>query len=322
MFPAMKRVWISAVSVLVLAACGSGAPESFQGYVEGEYVLVASPYGGTLERLGVARGQALLGGTPLFVLEHAAETDAVRQADAQLKAAAARLSNLAQARRKPEQAALQAQVDNADAALRLSVLQLEQQEKLAKEGFISATGLAAARAAHDRDVAQTENARAQLATARLSLGRDAELTAARADAEAARAALGQAKTKLAQKSPAAPAAALVQDTFFTVGEWVPPATPVVSLLPPGNVKIRFFVPETAIARIKPGQTMQASCDACPAPVAAKVIYVSTQTEYTPPVIYGRDSRAKLVYLVEAKPDAGGATRLTPGQPVDVRIAAP
>jgi HlyD family secretion protein len=171
-------------------------------------------------------------------------------------------------------------------------------------------------------VAQTENARAQLATARLSLGRDAELTAARADAEAARAALGQAKTKLEQKSPAAPAAALVQDTYFTVGEWVPPATPVVSLLPPGNVKIRFFVPETAIARIKPGQTVQASCDACPAPVEAKVIYVSTQTEYTPPVIYGRDSRAKLVYLVEAKPDVGGATRLTPGQPVDVRIAAP
>jgi len=315
----MKRAWLAGGLAAALAGCGGDAPGGYQGYVEGEFVLVASPWGGTLETLAVARGQAVAAGAPLFALEHATESAAVGQAQAQMDAAKARLTNLSQARRSPEQAALAAQIDSARAALQLSSLQLAQQDKLAHAGFISDTALAAARAARDRDAAQLENAQAQLATARLSLGRDAELAAARADAEAARAALDQARTKLAQKALAAPAAARVQDTYFSVGEWVPPATPVVSLLPLGNVKLRFFVPETVVATIRPGQRMQAACDGCAGPIYANVIYVSSQAEYTPPVIYGRESRAKLVYLVEARPEGEAVAKLAPGQPVDVKL---
>ncbi len=315
----MTRI-ASIVLALFLAACsGKQVDGVYQGYVEGEFVQVGSPIGGTLESLSVTRGQNVAAGAPLFALERATETAAVAQAEAQLKAAQARLANLGQGRRLPELNALQAAVDNANAALRLSSLQLTQQEQLAKSGFISDTALAAARAAKERDIAQLANATAQLATARLSVGRDAELAAALADSDAARAALDQAKTRRAQKVLLAPAAARVQDTYFTAGEWVPPASPVVNLLPPGNVKLRFFVPENVVATIKPGQPLSASCDACGAAIAAKVNYVSAQAEYTPPVIYGRDSRAKLVYLIEARPDGGGGFRLSPGQPVDVRL---
>ncbi|MBL8482539.1 MAG: HlyD family secretion protein, partial [Rhodocyclaceae bacterium] len=118
-----------------------------------------------------------------------------------------------------------------------------------------------------------------------------------------------------------PAAALVQDTYFVAGEWVPAGTPIVSLLPPGNIKLRFFVAQGEVAGIKPGDRVEASCDGCAAPIAATVSYVAPQPEYTPPVIYSKDSRGKLVFLVEARPAPADALRLKPGQPLDVRAAA-
>lgn len=312
------KLAIGLMLVMTLTACGEEVRDSYQGYVEGEYVQVASPIGGTLESLAVSRGQTVAAGAPLFALEHAAEAAAVGQVEAQATAAQARLANLREGRRAPEREAAEAQVANAEAALRLSTLQEAQQEKLAAAGFISSTALVAARSARQRDAAALANAQAQAANARLSVGRDAELDAAAADAEAARAALEQARVRLAQKSPVAPAAARVHDTFFTVGEWVPAAAPVASLLPPGNIKLRFFVPETVLATVKPGQALTVSCDGCGAGLTARVSYVSTQAEYTPPVIYSRESRAKLVYMVEARPEGDAAARLAPGQPVDVR----
>ena len=212
------KVWIT-VTVLVVAliGCGEASHDQFQGYVEGEYVQVASPIGGMLEVLSVARGQSVDAGAPLVALERAVETAALSQADANAKALEVRLANLRQARRLPEQDAARATVINAQAALKLSTSQLAQQEKLAKAGFISDTNLATARAARDRDAAQLRNAEAQLETARLSLGRGAELAAA----DAARAAADQARPRLAQKAPTEVAAARVHDTFYTVGEWVP-----------------------------------------------------------------------------------------------------
>jgi len=93
----------------------------------------------------------------------------------------------------------------------------------------------------------------------------------------------------------------------------------VSLLAPGNVKARFYVPETALGSVQPGHAVEIRCDGCPAPLAARVSYVSNQAEYTPPVLYSRESRAKLLYLVEAQPAPADAARLRPGQPVEVRL---
>jgi HlyD family secretion protein len=90
---------------------------------------------------------------------------------------------------------------------------------------------------------------------------------------------------------------------------------VVSLLPPGNVKVRFYVGEAILGSVKLDRAVQVRCDGCPSPVDAKVSFVSTQAEYTPPVLYSKESRSKLVFLVEARP--GGGSNLHPGQPVDV-----
>jgi HlyD family secretion protein len=131
--------------------------------------------------------------------------------------------------------------------------------------------------------------------------------------------LEQSDWRLAQRASAAPAKSLVQDTYYSEGEWVAAGNPVVSLLPPGNLKLRFFVPETAVGGLKIGQAVRAACDGCSAPIAAKISYISRQAEFTPPVIYSREQRAKLVFLVEARAEPADAVRLRPGQPLDVTL---
>jgi HlyD family secretion protein len=140
--------------------------------------------------------------------------------------------------------------------------------------------------------------------------------------EAAEAVLAQAEWRLAQKTLMAPQAGRVHDTFFVPGEWVPAGRPVVSLLPPANIKLRFYVPEPAVGGLQIGQAVTATCDGCDRPVPATVSYVSTEAEYTPPIIYSRESRAKLVFRAEARPSPEDAARLKPGQPVEILLAAP
>jgi HlyD family secretion protein len=302
--------------LMLLAGCGGAPPAAWQGYVEGEFVLLASPYAGQLRSLGVRRGAAVEAGQPLFALESDSEQAARREAEQRVASAQARLRNRERAARAPQNQASRAELAQARAALELSSSQLAQQEKLFREGFNSRARLDEARSAHARDLARVRAAQAQLDSLQQPLGREAERQAAESEVAAARAALAQADWKLQQKSVAAPVSGLVQDTYFVEGEWVPAGRPVVSLLPPGNVKVRFYVPETALGGISPGRRVQIGCDGCPAPVAGTVSFISTRAEYTPPVLYSKESRSKLVFLVEARPEGGG---LRPGQPVDVTL---
>jgi HlyD family secretion protein len=161
---------------------------------------------------------------------------------------------------------------------------------------------------------------AKLETARLG-GRIDSVSAARSAARASADAEARAKWAVDQKAQASPCAALVYDTLYREGEFVPAGSPVVSLLPPPNIKARFFVPEAAFAAIKAGDTVSVLAGGGRAPLAARVTYLSPQPEYTPPVLYNRDNREKLVYMVEASFAPEAAADLHPGQPVDVEIGA-
>jgi HlyD family secretion protein len=307
------------VSVLI-AACAPVPEETWQGYIEGEFVLVASPYAGQLQRLATHRGQRVVERQPLFSLEQENERAARLEAEERLKTAEARLENLAAARRAPEIQAQRAELAQARAALDLSKSQLAQQERLFKSGFVSQGRLDEARSVYARDVARVGNAEAQLQNLLQPIGRDAERKAAEGEVAAARAAVEQAAWRLQQKSVVAPVAGPVQDTFFVEGEWVPAGRPVVSLLPPGNVKVRFYVAESALQTFPVGREVDIRCDGCK-PVHAKVTFVSTQAEYTPPVLYSREGRQKLMFLIEARPAPADAAALHPGQPVDVTLRA-
>jgi len=315
-------ILLAGVLGIALAGCSQSPDDVLQGYAEGEYVYVGSPYGGILERLDVARGQRVAQGARLFVIEQREEAAAVAAAEARMRSAESAIANLSAGRRQPELDALRAQIDSAEAGLRLARTQLEQKERLFASNFISSEALAIARANYDRDAAQLAQMEAQLRTGLQSLGRQPEIAAARANYETARAELAQARARLALKTGIAPTAALVQDTFYREGEAVAAGSPVVSLLPPGNIKVRFFAPETLVGALRIGDPVTITCDGCTAPVAANIAYISPQAEYTPPVIYSRESRAKLVFLVEAQPAASDAERLRPGQPVEVRRRVP
>ncbi|HEY5779217.1 MAG TPA: efflux RND transporter periplasmic adaptor subunit [Terrimicrobiaceae bacterium] len=131
--------------------------------------------------------------------------------------------------------------------------------------------------------------------------------------------LEQADWRFAQKQQAAPASGLVYDTYFRPGEWVPAGTPVLSVLPPEYMKVRFFVPEGDLGKMQVGTPLEIRMDGLAGPLEGKVSFVSPQAEYTLPIIYSRENRGKLVYLVEASLGAEGARQLHPGAPVEVRL---
>ena len=310
------------MAMLLLAGCGrdSGKAEILQGYAEGEFALIAAPAAGTLSKLNVRRGEQVEAGAALFSLEKANEEAARREAAERMRGAEERLANLRAGRRPAEVEAANAQAAQAAASRKLSMEQLRQQEKLFAGGFISQSALDQAKANYERDIARLTEAEAQGKVARQPLGRDAELRGAAAEVETARAVLAQADWRLSQRSAVAAGPALVQDTYFVEGEWIGASRPVVSLLPAGNVKVRFFLPEPRVGSVQAGDRVSIACDGCGSPIAATVSYISKQAEFTPPVIYSKDSRAKLVFMLEARPSPQDAARLRPGQPVDVTLA--
>ena len=331
---ARQAPWLLFLTLLILGGCSAEqATPPLQGYVEGEFAMIAATTTGRLDKLLVRRGQQVEPGALLFALEHSSEEASVREATERVRSAEQRLANLRTGRRPPEIEVARAQTAQATALRKLSAEQMQQQERLFKDGFISQAALDQARANFERDQARLAETQAQGSVAQLPLGRDAEISAAVADVETARAVLAQGEWRLAQRNgsyavdtiekangtKAAPA--LVQDTFFVEGESVPAGRPVVSLLPIGNVKVRFFVPETLLGAIKAGERISIACDGCGAAIPATISYISKQAEYTPPVIYSKDSRAKLVFMIEARPAPEDAVKLRPGQPVDVTLAS-
>jgi len=307
-----------AALALVTAACTPSGERPIQGYIEGEYVRVAAPFAGALTQLAVKRGDQVTAGAPLFTLERENEGAARRQSEQQLQAAQARLQNLQTGKRPAEVETVAEQLRQAMATRDLAVANLARQQKLYASGFVSGAAIDDARMQVKRDEAAVAQLQASVATARLPARSD-EIRAAEADARAAREALAQADWRLGQRAIASPVTGRVNDTYYVVGDWVPAGLPVASLLPPSNVKIRFFVPEPIVGRIKPGQTVNFSCDGCGAPMSATIAFISDRAEFTPPVLYTRENRAKLVFLVEAKPSPEVAARLNPGQPVDVTL---
>lgn len=308
-------------ALLALLGLSSPANVAYQGYVEGEYVLVGPQIAGNLETLDVARGQTVRQGTSLFTQEHDSERATADQALATIAHAESALIDLIKARRPPELAGLVAQRDQAEAALRLATITYERDLKQLKAKAVSQATVDADKAAMDQAKGRLAEAEAGLATGHLSVGRDDAIRAAQADVEASKAAFAEAQWKLEQKRVLAPDNAFVFDTLYRPGEYVPVGQPVVSLLPSKNIKVRFFVPEKDLSAIKTGQPVQIHIDGEADARAAHVTYMSPKAEYSPPELYNRGNRERLLFMIEATPDAAPEA-FHPGQPVDVTLAQP
>lgn len=304
--------------ILVLTTYQVNETAVFPGYMEADLVLVGSEQGGRVLTLSVEEGDQVEQGDPVFTLESEEQEAAVAAAKARLHEAEARLADArAQLQRPDEIEVLEAALAQAKAMLQVASNNLERAQALFDKGWITKAQLDDAIAQHDRNEAAVKEAEKRIKAAKLP-GRSDMIEAAAANAEAARQALTEAEKNLGKRKVFAPVSGAVQEVYFRPGEVVNAGQAVIALLPPRNLKVRFFVAEPERAKLQVDQTIKLTCDGCPPDLTAKINFISREAEFTPPVIFSREQRQKLVYLVEARPE-GPATELTAGQPVTVTL---
>lgn len=295
----------------------AGDHDRFYGYAEGEYVYVAAQTSGILQTLDVTRGDIVDKRAVLFSLDRDKQVIALEKSEMGLAIARAQLADESTGKRPAELAVIEEQLASARAQLALAEATYKRSSELASLDFVATSRLDQDHASLDAAAATVEQQIAQLEVARLP-ARTAMLQAAEESVKSAEEDVALAEIVLSERRVHSPASAYVQQTYFLPGEYVAAGTPVVSLLPPGNIKFLFYVGEPQRAALKIGTEVLIGCDGCDSPISAKIVYLSSSAEYTPPVIYSLEDRSKLVFLAEALPDE--PTTLLPGQPIDVRVA--
>lgn len=307
------------LAAVLLLAPRTPRSQTLSGYVEGEPLYLAAPAAGRVTQLHVRRGDQVAEGQALFAVDPT-QTEAQRaEAEAGLEAARALARDARTGQRPVELAVIEAELAAARARAREAEAEYVRIEPLVRQGVYAPARLDDVRAARDAAVAQARAVERRLEAAALG-ARAQQAAAAEEQVRQAEAALAAAAARVGELSPPAPAAGRVEEVYFQVGEWVPANQPVLSLLPADRVRIRFFVPEPAVATYRPGRDVAFACDGCPSGLTARIRYVSPRAEFTPPVIYSRERRDRLVFLVEAEPL--GAPDLAPGLPVDVTPLEP
>ena len=300
------------IVALVILIPRLGRTETLTGYIEGEPLYLAAPVAGTVTSMYVARGDTVAAGARLFVVDPQQVASARDQAAAEVAAAQAQAQDVRKGQRPVELAVLEADIAAAEATARDADARFRRVSTRADKGFESKAALDEARASAQAARATVTAARKQRDAAALG-AREDQIRAADARVNQAAAGLTGATARVADVAPTAPSDARVEDVFFQQGEWAPANQPILSLLPDERIKVRFFVPERSLAAYRVGRTVSFGCDGCAKGLTARIAYVSPRPEFTPPVIYSREARDRLVYLVEARP----SIRLNPGQPVDV-----
>lgn len=320
----MKKRLLIVFLIIAVAGLGWGwsyyvrqpADLSWQGWIEGDFLFVGPDEAGRLTTLLVKEGASVKHGDRLFAVQNDIQAAEMQQAEATLSEAEARLSKALAAQQRPEEiAVLESQKTRAAAALEKSRPELARAQDLVAKGTAPQSRLDDAAAVFAGDQASLAAAQQQIEVARLK-ARDEDIEAARAVVEQAHSRLSAARVSLDRRAVVAPADSVVQEIFFRQGEVVSAGRAVVSLLPPGNVKLRFYVSEPQLAGMSPGQKVQATCDGCGTPIQATVSFISTEAEYTPPVIFSREERAKLVFRVDALPQDSNK-HLRVGLPITV-----
>ena len=313
---------LAVVAVALWFLFHRGSTETvWQGYAEADYVRVGPVQPGLITSVLVGRGAQVAKGALLFEQDDTADRAARDQAARQLDQARAALTNLEAGGKVTEIQQAEANLAAAKANAVRADADLKRGQDLLRTGDQTQQQVDTLAAASRQGEANVRAATAALAQLIAPLGRAGEINAQREMVEAARANLEAAEWRLDQRKALAPAAGRIADVLARPGETLAAGAPVVSLLPPENIFVRFFVPEAALSSIHRGDQVSLRCDGCPPGLAATVSFVSPTAEYTPPVIYSESSRAKLVYMIEARPPPEQAARINPGQPMEARPAS-
>lgn len=308
------KLLILCIGTIFLNACVDSDDQGFQGYVEGENIYLASPYSGKLTYIAVSRGQRVSKGQLLYELDKDPQALHVAQYTADLNQANHILNDLKNPLRKPEIAAIKAQIEQTNARMQLIKARVLRNRMLYLKKFIAKDSLDATEAAlkEQQKIKVQYESNLQLAF----LGRRKERIAAQqAEVMSINAKLADAKWQLAQKQVYAPTNGIIFDTYYQQGEFVGSQQSVLSLLAPANIRIEFFIPVRSLNHIKIGQKVTFKCDECLKTSYATISYISPEAQYIPPLVYGVENSDKLVFRVKAQ--IADFNQYKPGQPVMV-----
>ncbi len=294
-----------------------GPITEFHGYIEADFTYVSAVSPGRIEAISVAEGDHVSEGQMLFALEDDEFQSALRAAEARVAVARANRDNLETGSREAEIAVIRASLSRAMADRQLAQQTLDRSLQLLERDLVAPAKVDTDRANLESASAQVEQLQAQLDVAELP-ARDAQRVSAEAALQAAIADADRARDQLADRNVMAPTDGLVESIYFKPGEVAGTGAAIMALLPPGELKARFFIPETERARFTLGETLGLTCDNCPDGLTATITYMASDPQHTPPIIYSRDERARLVFMAEARIE--GATDLLPGQPVTVSVS--
>jgi HlyD family secretion protein len=303
-----RFLWVAIPAICLLASCEQPKNDYWLGYIEGELALIAPPQPGWITSIEVARGAKIKLGDALFTLDAVRELAARDNANAAIAAANEQASQAAS-----QIAQAQAEEAQVETDIAKNEKELARQQELVRTGATPRRDLETAQAAYDSARAhrtQTVALQTQAAAARRQ---------AQAQAHQAEANLTTAEFNLSERAVHAQIAGDVQDIYFRQGEYANAGAPVVAVLPPANVFVRFFVPEPQVSQLMLGSQVRISCDGCAAGLTGTISFIAAQAEFTPPVIYSTGNRERLVFKAEAR--VAGGLPIRPGVPVEVRPVA-
>ena len=304
----------SAVIAILLAGCHGSSDTEVQGYVEGDFVRVSLPASGIVETVSVARGSHVKQGEVLFTLDSNREKAALDKVRSEFEAARAEVFNLLSAERNDEIEALQSGIAELKAQLAYTTASYRRKLDLSRSGAASMDEVERLRSEESATRAKIRANESRLRLAQLSIGREGEIEAAQKMLKYREAAVREAEANLALRQAVAPADAVVNDIIYRPGETIASGQSVVELLPPGNIKARFFLSPTQVGWTSTEPEILLQCEGCGKGISARVSFVSSEAAYRPPVLYSRNESSKLAFMVEAVPLAS-VDLLRPGLPV-------
>lgn len=306
------------IASVFVNACDQENQKSYQGYIEGDLNYLASPYSGVLQTLYVNKGDRVKQGDPVYQLDPQPQQAQQQQALGNLQQAESQLADLEKGQRETVLASLRAQIKQAEAEQELARKNLIRYRQLYLQKAIEELQYDQAKRNAEQSQNRVKELNANLAEAVQSSRIDL-IKAQKDKIKSLQATVEELTWQLRQKTKAAPDAGRIFDRFYLPGEFIAENKPVVSLLITKNIKLVFYIPETTLSQIKIGQGINFSCDGCKQLSPATINFISPNAEFTPPVIFSRERREKLVYRVEAKLTVEVANSLNAGQPVDVYL---
>lgn len=308
--------WLVAAIATVFPTFGAPPDATFNGYTEADYIYVAPAAPGRIDTMSVQEGDRVFEGQQVYTLTKSEAAAALRAAQARVHVAEANLVNLQTGSREQEIAVIRAELARAEAQRTLAANTLTRSERLFDQGNVSQAQVDTDRATLASASAQVAELQAQLEVAELP-ARDAQRIAAEATLDAAHADAEAAQSAFDDRIILSPATGRIDSLYFEAGEVAGAGVPVLSILPDGALRAVFFVSEGRRAEIAIGDTLTVTCSGCATGLTATITRLASDPQYTPPIIYSREERHRLVFRAEARMSEGSG--LLPGQPIVLEL---